>query len=135
MKLHISKIKSRCLYSSKSCAEVSRCFALARTLRVVGGAEDGAFAVVASWQPLPKCLCKRGLLLDSQAGICGLELILVTTHLIWIPAPCPEWPHGCPRGAPLHKKGETTLPLDPPRSSLRSAVLSCGGDEDRALVC
>lgn len=111
VKSHVRKVKSCCLYWSKSCAEVSRCFALARTLRVVGGAEAGTSAMVAPRQPSPKCFCNRGLLPAPQVNTCGLELILVTTYLIWIPAPCPEWPHSCPRGAPSIEGGRASPPL------------------------
>lgn len=108
MKLHISKLKSHCLYLSKSCAEMSRCFAYSRTLRVVGGCRGWYFCYGGSMGATTQMLL---LLPVPQVNTCGLELILVTTYLIWIPAPCPEWPHSCPRGALSTQEGRDRPPL------------------------
>lgn len=43
--------------------------------------------------------------------------------------PLPRVAAQLPKRSPLYTRGVRALPLDPPRSSSRSAVFSCGGDE------
>lgn len=43
--------------------------------------------------------------------------------------PLPRVAAQLPKRSPLYTRGARALPLDPPRSSSRSAVFSCGGDE------
>lgn len=71
---------------------------------MVGGAEAGKAAIA-------QVLLQEGAPASSPGKYLWLELLLVTTYLIWIPAPCPEWPHSCPRGAQSIEGGRASPPL------------------------
>lgn len=100
IKSRVRKVKSRCLYWSKSCAEVSRCFALARTLRVVGGAKAGEAAIA-------QVLLQEG----APASSPGKYLWAGTDFGHYLPdldsSPLPRVAPRFPRRSPLYGRRES----------------------------